>query len=238
MHTIEVANLQIEVVRKDIKNIHLGVYPPHGRIRLATPLDVQDETLRLFVLSKLTWIKNQQRKFSQQERQSPRDYIERESHYFQGKRYLLRVTEEHKAPRVALQSKTYLDLYIRPDSSLEQRHTVLNEWYRAELKKLIPALIAKWSPVLGVPAPDWQVKQMKTKWGSCNIEAQRIWINLELAKKPVACLEYVVVHELIHLLERHHNDRFLGYLNQFLPNWKQLKVELNRLPVSYVDWGY
>lgn len=199
---------------------------------------LEEETLRLFVLSKLTWIKNQQRKFQQQERQSPRDYIERESHYFQGKRYLLRVTEANKPPRVLLKSTTYLDLYLRPGSSLEQRHTVLNEWYRAELKKLIPALLAKWSPVIGVTVLDWQVKQMKTKWGTCNIKAQRIWLNLELAKKPVACLEYIVVHEMVHLLERHHNARFLAYMNQFLPNWKQLKVALNRLPVGHLDWGY
>jgi predicted metal-dependent hydrolase len=238
MQTLEIGSLNIEIVRKDIKNIHLAVYPPNGRVRLATPLDVQDETIRLFVISKLTWIKNQQRKFNNQERQSPREYIERESHYFQGKRYLLRVTEEDKPPKVVLKSKIYLDLHIRPNTSLEQRQSILNEWYRMELKKQIQPLIEKWSPIIGVQPNDWQVKQMRTKWGTCNIEAKRIWINLELAKKPVSCLEFIVIHELVHLLERHHNDRFLGFMNGFLPNWKVVKEELNRLPVSHLEWGY
>ncbi len=238
MQTLEIGSLNIEIVRKDIKNIHLAVYPPNGRVRLATPLEVNEETIRLFVLSKLTWIKNQQRKFNNQERQSPREYIERESHYFQGKRYLLRVTEENKPPKVVLKSKTYLDLHIRPNTSLEQRQSILNEWYRVELKKRIQPLIEKWSPVIGVHVNDWQVKQMRTKWGTCNIEEKRIWINLELAKKPVSCLEFIVVHEMVHLLERHHNDRFLGLMNEFLPNWKGVKEELNRLPVSHGEWGY
>jgi predicted metal-dependent hydrolase len=238
MQTLEIGSLSIEIVRKDIKNIHLAVYPPNGRVRLATPLDVQDETIRLFVISKLTWIKNQQRKFNNQERQSPREYIERESHYFQGKRYLLRITEENKPPKVVLKSKIYLDLQIRPNTSLEQRQSILNEWYRMELKKQIQPLIEKWSPIIGVQPNDWLVKQMRTKWGTCNIEAKRIWINLELAKKPVSCLEFIVVHELVHLLERHHNDRFLGLMNGFLPNWKVVKEELNRLPVSHLEWEY
>ena len=238
MQTIEIGSLSIEIVRKDIKNIHLAVYPPNGRVRLATPQHVEEETIRLFVLSKLTWIKAQQRKFTDQNRQGPREYIERESHYFQGRRYLLRITEENKPPKVVLKNKTYLDLHIRPGTPVAQRQNIVNEWYRAQLKTQIEPLLEKWLPIIGVTLNDWQVKYMRTKWGTCNIEARRIWINLELAKKPVACLEFIIVHELVHLLERRHNDRFLAYMNRFLPNWKQLRDELNRLPVSHLEWEY
>ena len=238
MQTIEIGSLSIEIVRKDIKNIHLAVYPPNGRVRLATPQHVEEETIRLFVLSKLTWIKAQQRKFTDQNRQGPREYIERESHYFQGRRYLLRITEENKPPKVVLKNKTYLDLHIRPGTPEAQRQNIVNEWYRAQLKTQIEPLLEKWLPIIGVTLNDWQVKYMRTKWGTCNIEARRIWINLELAKKPVACLEFIIVHELVHLLERRHNDRFLAYMNRFLPNWKQLRDELNRLPVSHLEWEY
>lgn len=238
MQTIEIGSLSIEIVRKDIKNIHLAVYPPNGRVRLATPQHVEEETIRLFILSKLTWIKAQQRKFNDQNRQGPREYIERESHYFQGRRYLLRITEENKPPKVVLKNKTYLDLHIRPGTPVAQRQNIVNEWYRAQLKTQIEPLLEKWLPIIGVTLNDWQVKYMRTKWGTCNIEARRIWINLELAKKPVACLEFIIVHELVHLLERRHNDRFLGYMNRFLPNWKQLRDELNRLPVSHLEWEY
>lgn len=230
--------LSIDVVRKDIKNMHLAVYPPNGRVRVAAPLRIDDEAVRLFAISRLGWIKRQQRKFVTQDRQSPRQYKERESHYFQGKRFLLRVIEHEAPPKVILKTKTYIDLYVRPDTSTEQRETIVNEWYRAELKKLIPSLIEKWSTQIGVTVNDWQVKQMKTKWGTCNIEKQRIWVNLELAKKPIPCLEYLIVHELVHLIERHHNDRFLTLMEKHLPQWKFYKEELNRLPVSHGEWTY
>ncbi|MBC7695203.1 MAG: M48 family metallopeptidase, partial [Burkholderiales bacterium] len=163
---------------------------------------------------------------------------ERESHYYQGKRYLLRVIEKDAAPQVLLKAKTYIELYVRPDTSNEQRHSILNEWYRTELKKQIQPLVDKWQEKIGVTVNDWQVKQMKTKWGTCNIEKRRIWINLELAKKPIQCLEYIVVHEMIHLLERHHNDRFLSLMEKYMPQWKFYKEELNRLPVSHGEWTY
>lgn len=235
---IEVGNISIEVVKKNIKNIHLAVYPPNGRVRLAAPEGVNDETLRLYTISKLAWIKRQQRKFELQVRQSERKYIQRESHYFFGKRYLLRVIEKNKPPQVTVSNKTYIELQVRPGASLEQRQSILNEWYRAELKKLIPELISKWESKMGVIVEEWGVKQMKTKWGTCNIEKGKIWLNLELAKKPVQCLEYIVVHEMVHLLERKHNDIFLAYMNKYLPKWKTLKDELNKLPASHVDWGY
>lgn len=230
--------LSIDVVRKNIKNMHLAVYPPTGRVRIAAPLRIDDEAVRLFAISKIGWIKKHQRNFAAQDRQPPRQYKERESHYFQGKRYLLRVIEHDAPPKVVLKTKTYLDLYVRPNTTNEQRQSIFNEWYRAELKKLIQPIIEKWTPKIGVTVADWQVKQMKTKWGTCNIEKNRIWINLELAKKPIHCLEYIVVHEMIHLLERHHNERFLKLMEKHMPHWRFNKEELNRLPVSHEDWSY
>lgn len=230
--------LSIDLVRKEIKNMHLAVYPPTGRVRIAAPLRINDEAVRLFAISKIAWIRKQQRNFEAQDRQPPRQYVERESHYFQGKRYLLRVIEKDAAPHVVLKAKTYIELYVRPDASTEQRQSILNEWYRTELKKQIQPLVDKWQEKIGVLVDDWQVKQMKTKWGTCNIEKKRIWINLELAKKPIQCLEYIVVHEMIHLLERHHNDRFLSLMEKYMPQWKFYKEELNRLPVRDGEWEY
>lgn len=232
------AQLSIDVVRKDIKNMHLAVYPPTGRVRVAAPLRINDEAVRLFAISKIGWIRKNQRNFLAQARQTPRQYKERESHYFQGKRYLLRIIEQEAPPKVVFKTKTYIDLYVKPNTSTEQRQIILSEWYRAELKKLIQPIIDKWQSRMDVTVDDWQIKQMKTKWGTCNIEKKRIWINLELAKKPLNCLEYIVVHEMIHLLERHHNKRFLALMESFLPQWKFYKEELNRLPVSHGEWTY
>ena len=238
MQQMTVSNIGIDVVRKNIKNIHLAVYPPTGRVRIAAPLKVNDDAIRLFIISKLTWIKRQQRKFEGQERLSPREYKNRESHYFQGMRYLLNIIETDAPPKVVLRNKTYIDLYVRPETPVSKRHEIMTEWYRDQLKKVIPDLIKKWEKRMSISVEDWRVKLMKTKWGSCNIDKKRIWINLELAKKPIQCLEYIIVHEMIHLLERHHNDGFLNYMDTFLPNWKQLKKELNKLPVSHADWNY
>ena len=238
MEQITISNIKIDVVRKDIKNMHLAVYPPTGRVRIAAPLKVNEDTIRLFAISKLGWIKRNQRKFEGQQRIPQREYKQRESHYFQGRRYLLNIIETEGAPKVVCKNKKFIDLYIRPETPVEKRHELLTEWYRAELKKQIPTIIEKWEKILKVSVADWQVKQMKTKWGSCNIEKKRIWINLELAKKPEHCLEYIIVHEMMHLLERHHNDRFLYYMDTYLPTWRQLKNELNTLPVSHADWSY
>ncbi len=218
--------------------MHLSVYPPTGRVRIAAPLNVDDEAVKLFAISKLAWIKKNQRKFQMQDRQMPRVFEQRESHYFEGKRYLLRVTEQNAPPRVEIKTKTYIDLFIRPNATVEQRQNYINEWYRKQLKNHIPQLIEKWEPIIGVSVSDWGVKQMKTKWGTCNIDQKRIWINLELAKKPYNCLEYIIVHEMIHLIERHHNENFLAHLDKNLPKWKLFKDELNRLPVSHGEWEY
>ncbi len=238
MEQITISDITIDVIRKNIKNIHLAVYPPTGRVRLAVPMQLTDDTIRLFVVAKLSWIKRHQRKFKAQDRQLPREYKNRESHYFQGTRYLLNVIEKDAPPKVTLRSKTYIDLTIRPNTPVEKRHEIMTEWYRTELKKEIPALIEKWEKVIGVKANDWQVKQMKTKWGTCNITRKRIWLNLELAKKPIQCLEYVIVHELVHLLERHHNNRFKEFMDVFMPHWRAHKEELNRTPISHGEWEY
>lgn len=238
MHQIIVGELVIEVVRKDIKNLHLAVYPPDGRVRIATPLKLDDEAVRLFAISRIAWIKKHQAQFDAQPRQSKREFVSGESHYFQGHRYLLNVIYHQGAPKIAIRNKTYIDLYVGEDRTEAQRKRVMMEWYRQHLKNDIPPLIAKWEEVMGVTVNDWGVKQMKTKWGTCNIEAGRIWLNLELAKKPNHCLEYIVVHEMLHLLERHHNERFVAYMNKFLPNWRFYKEELNRYPLSQMNRSY
>jgi len=238
MKQIKISNIIVDVVRKDIKNMHLAVYPPTGRVRIAAPLRVNEDAIRLFAISKLDWIKRNQRKFENQERISPREYKERESHYFQGRRYLLRIKETVRAGRVDLKGKTYLDLYVRNNANLESRKRILKEWYRKELKKVLPELIEHWENKIGVKVDFWGVRQMKTKWGSCNVEQKRIWLNLELSKKPIHCIEYILVHEMIHLIERNHNDRFKSYMDSFLPNWKKFKDELSRIPVSHVYWSY
>ena len=238
MEHITISNIKIDVVRKDIKNIHLAVYPPTGRVRIAAPLKVNEDAIRLFAVAKLGWIKRNQKKFEGQERISQREYKQRESHYFQGRRFLLNITETEGAPKVILKSKKFIELFVRPETTVEKRHEIMTEWYRVQLKKQIPTIIEKWEAILKVKVSDWQVKQMKTKWGSCNIEKKRLWINLELAKKPEHCLEYIIVHEMVHLLERHHNERFLYYMDTYLPTWRQLKTELNKLPVSHADWSY
>lgn len=225
--SITVSGLIVEVVRKPIKNLHLGVYPPQGRVRVAVPLSVDDEAVRLAVVGKLGWIKRQREKFQAQPRQSQRCMVSGESHYFMGQRYRLRVHETTGAIRIALRGKASMDLFVRPDTTVERREQVLYDFYRAELKRLLPVLLEKWQPKLGVEARSWGIKRMKTKWGTCNIEARRIWLNLELAKKPVQCLEYILVHELAHLHERQHNERFVSLLDQHLPQWKLLREQLN-----------
>lgn len=235
---ITVSNITIDIVRKDIKNIHLAVYPPAGRVRIAAPSQVKDDTIRLFAISKLSWIRRQQRQFAEQERLPIREYKQRESHYYQGRRYLLHSIETQSRPKVVLKNKTRIELHIRAGTPLEKRHALMTRWYRAQLKQQIPALIEKWEQIMDVQVNGWQVRQMKTRWGSCNPDQKQIRLNLELAKKPTSCLEYIIVHEMVHLLERHHNDVFLAYMDQFLPHWRQLKAELNKLPVRHEEWGY
>ncbi len=235
---ITVLDIPVEIVRKDIKNLHLGVYPPEGSVRISVPNHITDDNVRLAVVSRLPWIKKQQEEFRQQPRQSKREYVSGESHYFEGRRYLLDVIERSTKHELILKSNAKMVLYIRPNTTLENRALVVNDWYRLHLKNKIPDLLSKWQPITGKQVSDWRVKKMKTKWGSCNIESKRIWINLELAKKSPECLEYILVHELVHLHERHHNDNFMKLMDKFLPNWRLSRDILKREPLAHEDWEY
>ena len=237
-HHIEVRGLPVEVVRKDIKNLHVGVYPPDGRVRVATPLSLDDEAVRLAVISRLGWIRRQQAGFGQQDRQSQRDFVTGESHYFQGRRYRLNVMEQDGPPSVSLSNNSTMELRIRLSTSVEKRENILQEWYRKRLREQLSPLLAKWEPKVGVTVADVRIKKMKTLWGSCNAEARRIWLNLELAKKPISCLEYILLHEMIHILERHHNERFQELMNTLMPSWRRYREELNRAPLAHEEWRY
>jgi predicted metal-dependent hydrolase len=235
---VTVGGIRVAIVRKDIKNLHLGVYPPNGRVRVAAPMVISDEAVRFAVIDKLGWIKRQRTKFADQPRQSEREMVNGESHYFLGQRYRLRVHEVDAPARVAVRGVASLDLFVRPGCDVAYREAALAQWYRDQLKALIPPLSAKWEPILGVMATTWGVKKMKTKWGSCNIKAARIWLNLELAKKPESCLEYIVVHELVHLLERNHTERFTALMDGFMPDWRNRRTLLNSGVLGHEVWEY
>jgi len=238
VHHITVSDLVVDVHRKDIKNLHLGVYPPDGRVRVAAPLNIDDDAVRLFVISKLGWIKKQQREFTEQTRQSEREYVSGESHYYLGNRYLLNVEYRKGHPSVSVRNKTYIDLMVRPGSDHQTRKRIMTEWYRSELKRIAKPLIEEWSETIGVDVAHWGVRLMKTRWGSCNTDEGRILLNLELAKKPQQCLEYIIVHELVHLIERHHNDVFVGLMDKYMPHWRLYRDELNAYPLKYEHWEY
>jgi predicted metal-dependent hydrolase len=228
----------IEIVRKRIKNLHVGVYPPNGRIRVAAPIQLSDEAVRLAVVTRIRWIRKQQRRFAEQPRQSEREMVSGENHYFEGRRYRLRVEEVDAPPRVTTSPGGILVLCVRPGSDREKREAVLYEWYRSELKERIPGLVAEWEPKLGVQASEVRTKRMRTRWGSCNIVDRRIWLNVELMKKQSSCLEYVLVHELLHLLERNHTARFSGLMDLHLSDWRARRDELNSAPLSHEAWKY
>jgi predicted metal-dependent hydrolase len=237
MSELAVNGMPVEVVRKPIKNLHLSVLPPNGKVRVAVPRHVTDERVRLAVISRLGWIRRQQLAFQQQPRQSAREMHSGESHFLFGRRYRLGVIEAAGRQQVSLKGSRLL-LQVLPGATVEKRKAVLNEWYRQQLKERIPALLAHWQKRMGVVVKDWGVKKMKTRWGSCNAADKRIWLNLELAKKPPECLEYILVHELVHLKERHHNERFRGLMNNYLPDWELRRATLNRSPLANEKWGY
>ncbi|HAA53399.1 MAG TPA: metal-dependent hydrolase [Myxococcales bacterium] len=234
--TIRVREIDIAIVRKPIKNLHLGVYPPSGGVRVAVPLAISDEAVRLAVIDKLGWIKRQREKFTNQSRQTLREMVSGETHYVEGCRYRLDVLESDQRPSIKRRRNQILELSVKPGTSSDKRESILYEWYRELLKERVPPLIEKWEAALGVELSEWRIRKMKTRWGSCNREARRIWLNLELAKKPPLCLEYVILHELVHLLVRHHNDAFTGLLDKHMPLWRQHKAELNQAPLRQEHW--
>jgi len=235
---ITVSDIPVEIVRKDIKNIHLGVYPPVGNVRISVPHHITDENVRLAIVTRLSWIKMKQEEFKKQPRQTEREYVAGESHYFQGKRYILEVKEGHGKHSFCLKNNARMLLHVSPNTTKENRALVVNNWYRQQLKKIIPNLIEKWQPIIGKEVKSWGVKKMKTKWGSCNIAERRIWINLELAKKSPECLEYILVHELVHLHERKHNDNFCRLMDKFLPQWRRSRDTLKSEPLAHENWDY
>lgn len=229
--------LEVDVVLKNIKNIHLSVYPPDGKVRVAAPSRMSLDTIRVFTISKLDWIKKQQTKLREQERETQREYLERESHYLWGKRYLMRVVEQDAGLRVELEHRRLL-LFIRPGSGEGKRQEVVDQWYRGQLKAAATPLIRRWEKRLGVEIDRFFVQRMKTRWGSCNHASRTIRLNTDLAKKPKACLEYIVAHELAHLIEPTHNARFVAIMDNFMPKWRLYREHLNRLPVSHEEWEY
>ena len=235
---IDVRGIAVEVIRKEIKNLHVGVYPPHGRVRVAAPLRIDDAAVRLAVISRLAWIRRKQAEFEQQDRQSQREFVTGESHYFAGRRYRLDVVERSGRPAVRLSNNTTMRLFVHPGADRDARATVLQRWYRTQLRDQLPALRAKWEQQVGVTVAEVRIKKMKTRWGSCNADAARIWLNLELAKKPTTCLAYVLVHEIIHLLEQNHTDRFRELMDQHLPQWRLYRDQLNSLPLAHEHWRY
>lgn len=235
-HNITISGLRVEIVRKDIKNLHLGVYPPAGRVRVAAPLRVSNEAVRLAVIGKLGWIKRQQARFEMQPRQSAREMVSGESHYFCGQRYRLHVSPTKGPARVVANNNAVIELHVRLSATVESRQKVMMNWYREYLRSAMPPLLDKWQKRLGVKVSACGIKRMKTKWGTCNAEAGRIWINLELAKKSADCLEYVVLHELVHLTVRRHDDQFVEIMDKHLPRWRILRAELNGLPLAHEVW--
>jgi predicted metal-dependent hydrolase len=226
------------VLRKPIKNLHLSVHPPEGRVRVSAPQRIDDEAVRLAVVSRLRWIRRHQKAFADQPRQSQREMVSGESHYFLGRRYRLRVTEHSGPSQIIRNGNSELTMRVRPGTGRERREQLLNDWYRRHMKEVTPDLITKWQPVVGVRVADWGIKKMKTRWGSCNTQDRRVWLNLDLAKKSPQCLEYVLVHEMVHLLERHHNERFKSLMDRFMPQWRLYSEELNQAPLSHEDWAY
>jgi len=234
---LNLGEISVDVVFKDIKNVHLSVYPPTGRVRISAPERMKLDTVRIFAISKLDWIKRQQTKLQGQERETPREYLERESHYLWGRRYLLRVVEMDAVPGVELAPRTMI-LRVRPRANEEKKESIVAQFYREQIRAAVPSLIAKWTALMGVTVERLYVQQMKTKWGSCNPRARAIRLNTELAKKPKHCLEYILVHELVHFFESHHGDRFVSFMDKFMPQWRQHRDELNQHPLRHESWSY
>ena len=233
--TIHIGELSIRLTRKDIKNVHLSVHPPDGRVTLATPATTRLDVARAYAISKLGWIREQQRKLENQARETPRQFIERESHYLWGRRHLMTIIHRDIKPSVSLDHKR-ITLTVRPGSSAVKRAEVIHEWHKALLHEAVPPLIKKWERKLEVKVAGYFLQRMKTKWGSCNHQAGHIRVNTELVKKPKDLLEYVIVHEMAHLLERTHSDRYIAILDEHYPSWREARAELNELPLTAEVW--
>ncbi len=234
---LQVGGIEAVVLYKSVKNLHLNVLPPVGKVRVTAPQYMNDDAIRTFLATRISWIKKMQAKFKEQERQTPREYISGETHYYFGKKYRIEVIEEHKTPNIMIKSKSKLLLSIKPKTDIIKREKIMQGWYREELRQFLDKVIFKWENNLGVKTNAWGIRRMKTLWGTCNHQKKNIWLNLELAKKPESCIEYVVVHELLHLIEEKHNNRFVNLLNKYLPKWESEKEELNRFILCHEKWN-
>ncbi len=235
---LRLGNMSVLVVRKPIKNLHLAVLPPDGKVRVSSPLRLKDDAIRTLIATRIPWIRKHQATLLAQERQSPREYVSGESHYLFGRRYRLNVELTNSRPGIAVKDKSRIVLQARPNSTTEKREQIFREWYRTALGPVAGDLLEKWSNKIGVRPASWGIKRMKTRWGTCHQEAERIWLNLELAKKPHRCIEYVVVHELVHLIEKTHNERFVDLMTSYLPTWQSSKEELNRFILASEKWNH
>lgn len=235
--TLSIQGIDIDIVRKRIKYIHLSVYPPEGRVRVSVPLHVGEEAVRLAVISRLAWIRKKQAAFRSQVRQSQRELVSGEAHYYLGRRYRLEVVEAMTRQSVEIRGNGIMSMNVRPGSTSVSRERLLQEWYRARLRDAVPPLLETWCKVMGVSPSQVGIKRMKTRWGTCNPKARRIWLNLELVKKPPECLEYVLVHELTHLLEASHNERFKLLMDGFMPAWRSIRATLKAAPLAHESWG-
>jgi len=235
-NSFKIGDMTIQLTQKDVKNVHLSVHPPDGRVTLVTPKTTRPDVARAYAISKLGWIRDQQRKLSDQARESPRKFIERESHYIWGRRYLMSVVYHDAKPSVRLDHKR-ITLTVRTGSDKAKRGEVVHQWHKSLLHEAIPPIIEKWEPRLGVSVNGYFLQRMKTKWGSCNHRAGNIRLNTELVKKPKDLLEYVIVHEMAHLQEPTHNERFVVILDKHYPTWREARIELNELPLAAEAWG-
>jgi len=233
---LTVGGIEVFVVRKDIKNLHLAVYPPDGQVRVAAPSAVTNAAVRVAVIRNLSWIKRQRAAFDKQPRDSARAYVSGESHYYLGRRYLLRVIETDGPARVVLRNRTTLELHVRAGNACAQRERLLKEWYRVQLRAVVAPMLETWQKRLGLEVSAWGIKRMKTRWGTSHAATRRVWLNLELVKKPIECIEYVVVHELMHFMAAHHDERFVALMDRHLPNWRFLRAELNAQPLTEEKW--
>lgn len=236
LENMKVGSLEVQAIKKDIKNMHLGVYPPTGRVRIAAPIRTTDDSMRLFIISKIPWIKKQKLKFEKQQRQTKREYVSGESHYFLGRRFLLNVIHTNDSPKIEIRKKTHLDLHIKPNTPTQKREKLLESFYREELKKHIPKFLNKWEKITGIKVNSVNIKKMKTKWGTSNPKDKKILVNLELAKNRLRCLDYVMLHEIIHLLEGKHNDKFYSLMDFYMPQWQQYRTELNNSVLGFFTW--
>jgi predicted metal-dependent hydrolase len=232
---LTVAGIDVDVVYKDIKNLHIGVYPPMGRVRVAAPKQLADDQVRLAVVQRLPWIKKHRERLRAAQRQSKREMVTGETHYVWGSRYRLKVIERQGRAHVELDGERLL-LYVPEGIGAEKRRALLDRWYRSQLRQVVPTVLKKWEPTIGVTVPKWSIRRMKTKWGSCNRETGHIWFNVELAKKHPESLEYLAVHEMMHLLERGHGERFVQLMDRHLPDWKARRDGLNQAPLGHEQW--